>query len=561
MILSISVRNLAVVEDIMLDFSAGMSSLTGETGAGKSMLVDALSLVLGGRADSKMVRHGAERADISASFDIQNNHVLQSWLKTEELDEPDSPGQCHLRRTISNDGRSRAYINGHTVPLTQLRNIAEHTVDIHAQHAHQSLTQANTQRQLLDTAADTQPLLAKLNTAYHELQKYQRELDTLTQQNQDRTARLELLSYQVGELEQIELSDSYIQNLLQDQQQLTHASELIATAKSGLNNLFDQEQGAAYSVIGSVLSDAEKQLEIEPRFKNIVDTLNTTIIQLDECSHELRHYLDTADNDPARLDEVEAQLTTLHELARKHQIEIEALPAHCQALRDELNTLENLGHHTETLQQKCQEYTAICMELSDKISNKRQQAAPKLAKKITSLIQQLAMQNGHIEINLSPMSHLTASGLDKVQWLVSTNPGQAAGELGKIASGGELARISLAIQVVTANSKTVPTLVFDEVDVGIGGGIAEIVGQHLRNLAADRQVICITHLPQVAAQAHQQLQVNKVQSKDSTHIEIQQLNSKQRVEEIARMLGGVNITEKTKSHAAEMLQIAQKAIG
>ncbi len=557
MILSLSIRNLAVVEDIALDFNTGMSSLTGETGAGKSMLVDALSLVLGERADSKMVRHGADRADIRVSFDIQANKILQKWLRSEELDEPDSPDRCHLRRTISSDGRSRAYINGHTVPLTQLRTIAEHTVDIHAQHAHQTLTQADTQRQLLDTTADTQSLLAKLNTAYHELQKYQRELDTLTQQNQNRTARLELLRYQVGELEQIELNDNYIQHLLQDQQQLTHAAELIATAESGLNTLFDQEQGSAYSVIGSVLSDAEKQLEIEPRFKNIVDTLNTAIIQLDECSHELRHYLDTADNNPARLDDVESQLTILHELARKHQVEIEALPTHYQMLRDELSTLKNLGHQTETLQQQCQEYTAICTNLSAKIRKKRQLAAPKLAKKITHLIQQLAMQNGHIEINLAPIDHLTATGSDKVQWLVSTNPGQAAGELGKIASGGELARISLAIQVVTANSKTVPTLVFDEVDVGIGGGIAEIVGQHLRTLAADRQVICITHLPQVAAQAHQQLQVNKVQSKDNTHIEIQQLDSTQRIEEIARMLGGVDITEKTRLHAEEMLQTAQ----
>jgi DNA repair protein RecN (Recombination protein N) len=557
MILSLNVRNLAVVEDVALDFSAGMSSLTGETGAGKSMLVDALSLVLGNRGDANIVRHGAERADISASFDIQHNSSLQKWLKHEELDDADNTEQCDLRRTISNEGRSRGYINGHTATLTQLRTVAGHTVDIHAQHAHQSLTQADTQRQLLDTAAGTQILLSDLATAYHQLQKYQRERDTLTQQNQDRTARLELLSYQVGELKQIELSDNHIQQLLQEQQQLTHATELIATAESGLNSLFDQEQGSAYNLITSLLNTAEKQLEIEPKFQTIVDTLNTTVIQLDECGHELRHYLDTVDSDPARLDEVETQLTTLHELARKHQVEIEGLPAHYHTLNDELNTLKNLGSHTESLQQQCQQYTAICTDLCQKISTKRQQAAPKLANKITDLIQQLAMQKGHIEIKLSPLEHLTASGADQVQWLVSTNPGQPAGELGKIASGGELARISLAIQVVTANSKTVPTLVFDEVDVGIGGGIAEIVGQHLRALSKDRQVICITHLPQVAAQAHQQLQVSKVQSKNSTHIEIQQLSEQQRIEEIARMLGGVKLTEKTRSHAEEMLQQAQ----
>ena len=552
MLTQLSVRHLAVVDDLELTFRNAMTSLTGETGAGKSLLVDALSLVLGDRADSNMIRHGSERAEISASFDTTNNQPLQQWLIEHELDDDE---QCCLRRTISRDGRSRAYINGRTVPLGQLRAISERTIDIHGQHAHQSLVRPETQRILLDTVADTASQLSALAHAHKKWQALQQQHSSLQQQTQDQAARLDLLQYQVSEIETLELSDDSIELLLQEQQQLAHASQLLGMVESGLYKLFEQDQNDAYSLISSVLSDLEKSQEIEPQFTNIVETLNSVIIQLNECGGDLRHYLDSTEVNPERLDEVEKQLSALHELARKHHVEIEALPTHYQQLSDELSSLSNLDNQLDQLQLQLDEQEKVCHGLCDEIREKRQQAAEPLAKQITDSIQQLAIPSGRIEIVITPLAnnHFNNTGADQIQLLVSTNPGQAAGELGKVASGGELARISLAIQVVTAGCRSVPTLVFDEVDVGIGGGIAEIVGSHLRNLAKTKQVICITHLPQVAAQAHQQLQVQKQHSADSTHIEISELSKVERIEEIARMLGGVTLTEKTRLHAEEML--------
>jgi len=552
MLTQLSVRHLAVVDDLELTFSNAMTSLTGETGAGKSLLVDALSLVLGDRADTNMIRHGCDRAEISASFDTVKNQPLQQWLQSQELDDD---AQCHLRRTISKDGRSRAYINGRTVPLSQLREVSERTIDIHGQHAHQSLVRAETQRLLLDTIADTKTLLAALAIDFKKWQSLQQQLLLLQQQSQEQSARLELLQYQVTELETLELTDDGVQSLLQEQQQLAHASQLIGIVESGLQKLFEQEQNDAYSLISSVLTELENSQEVEPQFTNIVETLNSVIIQLDECGGDLRHYLDNTSVNPERLTEVEAQLTTLHDLARKHHVEIESLPAHYQYLCDELADLSGLDHQLEQLQQQLNTQENACRNLCNEIRKKRHAAAGPLAEQITESIQELAIPGGRIEIIITPLAnnHFNDTGADHIQLLVSTNPGQAAGELGKVASGGELARISLAIQVVTAGSRSVPTLVFDEVDVGIGGGIAEIVGRHLRKLAGTQQVICITHLPQVAAQAHQQLQVRKQHSSDSTHIEIIELHEAERIEEIARMLGGVTLTETTRLHAEEML--------
>ena len=552
MLTQLSVRHLAIVDDLELTFLNAMTSLTGETGAGKSLLVDALSLVLGDRADSNMVRHGSERAEIAASFDTTQNQPLQKWLIEQELDDDE---QCHLRRTVSRDGRSRAYINGRTVPLSQLRAVSERTIDIHGQHAHQSLIRPETQRSLLDTVAKTGSQLADLATAHKNWQSTQQQLSTLQQQTQDQAARLELLQYQVNELEILALSDDSVQSLLKEQQQLAHASQLIGTVESCLHRLFEQEQNDAYSLLSSALSDLEKAQEVEPQFANMVETINSIIIQLDECGGDLRHYVDSTEVNPERLNDVETQLSTLHDLARKHHVEIESLPLHYQQLCDELSTLSSLDIQLDQLRQQSDEQEKFCRELCDEIRQKRQQAAEPLAKQITDSIQELAIPTGRIEIIITPMANkqFNETGADNIQLLVSTNPGQAAGELGKVASGGELARISLAIQVVTAGSRSVPTLVFDEVDVGIGGGIAEVVGRHLRKLASTQQVICITHLPQVAAQAHQQLQVRKQHSTDSTRIEISELNKTERIEEIARMLGGVTLTEKTRLHAEEML--------
>lgn len=557
MLSRLSVRHLAVVEDISLQFKPGMTSLTGETGAGKSMLVDALGLVLGDRADSNMVRHGAERAEIEAAFEISDNHPLKQWLAEQELDDDE---QCQLRRTISRDGRSKGFINGRQVPLSQLKQIGELTLDIHGQHAHQSLLRAETQRELLDIVADNKALLKQLRQHYRDWQQHQQQLTELQNQSAQSQARLELLQYQVGEMAEFALSDEKIQYCLQQQQQLANAAELMQSSENALQAIFDQESGAAYDLIGIALRDLEKLQDIEPRFSAIVETLNSALINLDESASSLRHYLDHSELDPAQLEQVEHELSQLHDLARKHHVDIEQLPAHFAALTAELDSLSAASESSVALEQQVATDKKTCLDLCLEIRKRRSACLNDLSKQITASIQQLAMPAGKVEFVITPYpdGEFAEHGADQVQLKVTTNPGQPAGDLAKIASGGELARISLAIQVVTAGQRTVPTLIFDEVDVGIGGGVAEIVGQHLRLLASSQQVICVTHLPQVAAQAHQQLQVSKKLTADNTHIEIQELDRPQRIEEIARMLGGMQLTQTTRLHAEEMLDQAQQ---
>ncbi|MTI64461.1 DNA repair protein RecN [Methylophaga sp.] len=557
MLISLSVRNLAVVEDLALTFDAGMTSLTGETGAGKSMLVDALSLVLGDRADSNMIRHGAERAEIEADFSLNDNPLLRDWLIDQELDDDE---QCHLRRTISRDGRSKGYINGRVVPLTQLREISERSIDIHGQHAHQSLVRPQTQRELLDIVARNKGLLDELKVSYRDWQNLKQQLENLQQQSEEQQARQELLQYQVDELEALSLSDDSIGSLLQEQGQLANASQLISTAESGLHQIFDADEVAAYDVISHILSELEKLQEYEPRFASAVETLNAAVINLDETATDLRHYLDNVELDPARLNDIEHQLSLLHDLARKHHVEIEQLPRLFDELSEELAQLAGSEVTLAELHKQVADKEKHCRQLCEVLHQRRRDAAAPLSEQITASIRQLAIPAGSINIEVEPFADgkITEHGADQVRLLVKTNPGQPAGDLAKVASGGELARISLAIQVVTAGQRSVPTLIFDEVDVGIGGSVAEVVGQHLRQLAMSQQVLAITHLPQVAAQAHHQLQVSKKHLDDSTHITVDKLDKNQRVEEIARMLGGVNLTQKTRSHAEEMLDQAQQ---
>lgn len=552
----LTVRHLAVVEDLSLQFKLGMTSLTGETGAGKSMLVDALSLVLGDRADSNMVRQGFDRAEIEAEFDIQQNLPLQHWLKSEELDDDD---MCQLRRTISKEGRSKAFINGRQVPLTQLKAVSELSIDIHGQHAHQSLLRADTQRELVDTVADNKALLKQLRQAYKHWQEIQQQLADLRQQAAQNTARLDLLAYQVEELSSYDLSSTAIETLLRQQQQLANATALIQSCESALYPIFDIEQGAAYDVISHAVKAFEKLQDIEPRFAPIVETLNSALINLDESGSDIRNYLESSELDPAQLDAVEFRLAQLQDLARKHHVEIEDLPALFVSLSDEYASMSQTGQNLSALEKILFKAHKGCLDIALEIRQRRQAVIPNLSAQITASIQQLAMPNGKVTFSIKPYeaADFTEHGTDVIKLLVTTNPGQPVGELAKIASGGELARISLAIQVVTAGKRTVPTLIFDEVDVGIGGGVAEIVGQHLRLLSTSQQVICITHLPQVASQAHQQLQVTKNFSANSTYIEIQELSRQQRIEEIARMLGGMQLTEKTRLHAEEMLDKAQ----
>ena len=553
MLTSLRVRHLAVVEDVDLKLTDGMTALTGETGAGKSILIDALSLALGDRADSKMVRQGYKRAEIEAVFATADNLRLVEWLTEQELDDDN---QCYCRRTVSADGGSRSYINGHAVPLRQLREVGRRTIDIHGQYAHQSLVSTETQRQLLDTVAGTNPLIRQLSSAHSTWRALKKQLGSAEKTSKDQTAKLELIRYQVNELSSLNLTEDTIKRLVASQKQLSHAQTLINASQSALHTLLEQDEGAAYTIISNALTDLAKLQTIEPRFANMVDILNLALIQLDECNNELTRYLGNTHADPAKLEEIETRLSKLHDLARKHQVEIETLPALHQRLCNELTTLENNDGYIAALQQKLKKAQETCQHLCQKISEKRQRAAIQLAREITRSIGQLAMPDGRIEWRINNMADdaFNETGSDTISLLVSTNQGEKMGELGKIASGGELARISLAVQIATAGSHTVPTFVFDEVDAGIGGGVAEIVGSHLRKLAKRQQVICITHLPQVAVQAHQQIKVSKKSTSDNrSGIDVATLDKSQRVAEIARMLGGITITEKTRSHAQEML--------
>ena len=555
--MSLRVRHLAVVEDVELMFTHGMTSLTGETGAGKSILVDAIGLVLGDRADPAIVRHDCKRAEIEATFDTAQNLALTQWLIEQELDDDK---QCHCRRTISAEGRSRGYINGRPVPLNQLGELGRHTIDIHSQHAHQSWVLSETQRHLLDATADTHSLLTQLSSAYKAYLTLQNQLNSAQTTFKQQAAQLNLLRYQVEELSSFNLTKNHIDDLISDQKQLAHATTLIDVAESVSHKIFEKDERAAYSLVSQALNSLKKLHEVEPQFSNMIELLDSIIIQLDECHHELRHYLENTHFDPARLNEIDTNLSQLHDLARKHHVQIEALPDLYQTLCKQLSSLENNHLLDEKLKEQLDKQQTLCQNLCKKISKKRQQAAAPLAKKITHAMRQLAMPEGQVEwvINAMPNDKFDETGADNIQLLVSTNSGQTMGELDKIASGGELSRISLAIQVATAESRTVPTLIFDEVDVGIGGRVAEIVGHHLRTLANNQQIICVTHLPQVAVQAHRQNQVSKKHSADkNTYIEVNHLNKADRIEEIARMLGGVTITEKTRAHAKEMLNNAQ----
>lgn len=556
MLTHIHIRAFTIVEHIELEFGKGMTVLTGETGAGKSILIDALNLALGDRADSGIIRHGCERAEITAGFDIAALDAAQEWLKAHDFA---SEHECLLRRTISQEGRSKGYINGNPATMQALQELGELLVDIHGQHEHQSLLRADMQRRLLDDYAKHVPLLNELASVYQRWKQARHDLQTLSRAATDRNARLELLSYQVQELEALNLNESELEKINEEHARLANTSRLLETCQGALQALSEDEQA---SVLG-LLSQSSRELvvlqEFDKRLTTTTELLNSAVIQAQEGVSELRRYLDSLESDPARLHVLEQRLASIHDLARKHRLAAQDLPKHLTQLAHELAELKNASVHLETLQTEIAETEKHYQLLAQRLTQSRKKAAHELAKQVSANMQQLSMVGGHFEVKLEPLSgeQFSAYGMERVEFLVSANPGQPLKPLAKVASGGELSRISLAIQVITAQSGRIPTLIFDEVDVGIGGGVAEIVGQQLRSLSQSRQVLCVTHLPQVAAQGQHHIQVSKHTSKGVTHITINDLTATERRDEIARMLGGVKITEQTKAHAAEMLASGQ----
>jgi len=558
MLSHIHIRNFAIVDLLELDLAPGMSTLTGETGAGKSILLDALGLALGDRADSGVVRHGCDRAEINASFDIHNQPQVQQWLAEHELDQDN---ECLIRRTLTKDGRSKGYINGLPQPLAALRELGEMLVDIHGQHAHQALLRRNQQRNTLDQYAGNEKQLTKLSQAYRQWAQLKQALETLQRDKDEREAKLELLKYQTTELESLAPQANELQQLDLEHQRLANANQLLSASQQALQQLHDNDEGALISQLQRLTRELSELQAVDNTLSSICELLDGAAIQLDEAVNELRHYQDTVELDPQQLQQVEQRLTALHDMARKHHCKPEQLAELQQSLQQQLDDIESADVKYGALESEIASAAQHYLALANKLSSARKKAAKKLEKAVTENLQRLSMGGSYFEIALTPLAEgeFSADGLEKIEFLICTNPGQPAQAMSKIASGGELSRISLAIQVVTCQVHGIATVIFDEVDVGIGGGTAEIVGQMLRSLGKHSQVLCVTHQPQVAAQGHQHLQVRKQADKASTTTSIVALTDEARIDELARMLGGITITEQTRAHAGEMLSMGQQA--
>ncbi|HEY3488288.1 MAG TPA: DNA repair protein RecN [Gammaproteobacteria bacterium] len=559
MLKHLHITNFAIVDKIDIDLQSGMTALTGETGAGKSILLDALGLVLGDRGDSGSIREGAERADIHATFDINNLPGAQRWLSANDLESQD---ECLLRRTLSADGRSKGYINGAPVTMQMLRELGEMLVDIHGQHEHQSLLKREVQRQRLDDYAGNTALLGEISSAYQTWDAVQSRYQQLLTATQQRDDRLSVLRFQAEELDKLQLGENEWGELQDEHQRRAHANRLTDTANQALHHLYDDDSHALYSLLSQQHRNIEDLIAFDNKLAPIAELLNGVLIQTEEAASLLRGYLNDLEMDPARLQWLEERMSAIHDLARKHRCEPEQLPALTLRLQTELSDLEQADDRLQALANESKQLRQTYLEKAQALRLQRQQAAARLSKSVSTAMQTLGMAGGkfHIQVSDKPYNPetgegFTVHGLDQIEFQVSTNPGQSLRSMTRVASGGELSRISLAIQMITADMEPIPTLIFDEVDAGIGGGIAVIVGLHLRAIGDRRQVLCVTHLPQVAAQAHSHLRVSK-SSKAGTHTAITQLEAKDRIDEIARMLGGVEITAATRNHAMEMVQRA-----
>lgn len=556
MLIHLAVNNYAIVDTLELELGGGMSVITGETGAGKSIMLDALALTLGDRADSGAVRPGAEKADILATFDIKDIPEARQWLSERDLAQDDE--QVILRRVITAEGRSRGYINGSPCPQQDLRALGEMLIDIHSQHEHQSLLKTDTHRRLLDEYAGAGELARQVQLAAQRCRQTEKALRQASQQSDEQAARQQLLTYQLDELDNLSLQDGELDALENEQRQLASADQILHSCQQVINICSENDAGSVLEALTASLNRLDAFKSHSPQLGEASDLIASAQIQIEEAVGELTRYLDHFEADPQRQQYVEERLSAIYDLARKHRIQPQELPALQQQLIDELEGQQQQAADAERLQEELVAYQAHYRQLSEKLSAQRSKGAAKLAKAVTQEIQRLGMPGGRIELQLTPLDadSYPVTGLETVEFLVSANPGQPAKPLAKVASGGELSRISLGIQVITAQTSRVPTLVFDEVDVGIGGPTAEIVGQLLRQLGARGQVLTVTHLPQVAAQGHQHLFVRKQQTRNSTRTCIDQLDEDARVQEVARMLGGVDLTDESLAHARKLLSVA-----
>lgn len=548
MLRQLSLRDFVIVDALEIEFEPGFTVLTGETGAGKSILVDALALALGGRGDASVVREGATRADISADFDSSALPGLQTWLTENALDDE---AACLLRRVIDSNGRSRCFINGRSVTAQQLREAGEFLVDIHGQHAHQSLLKMAAQRDLLDSYGGLQTLVRQVADTYRQWRDLHDRLSALRDNSSELDAERERLQWLVTDVDALQFTLVGWDELQTEHRRLANAASLLEGVGLALDNLSEGE-AAAEQEIGAVSARLASLAEYDSDLQPICELVESAVLQLQEATHSLRRYLDHLEADPARLKEVESRIELVLDTARKYRVKVEQLP---ELLSNAQTRLGELGATADplVLEQAAHAAREQWLAHAEKLGTGRARAAKKLAASVTLSIQQLALAGGAFEISLTPLTEGNAHGLEQVEFMVAPHAGTAPKPLAKVASGGELSRISLALQTAVSQVAGVPTLIFDEVDVGIGGGVAEIVGTLLKNLSGSRQVLCITHLPQVAACGQQHLQVSKEVRADSVASHIAVLDASARVDEIARMLGGVTITDTTRKHAAEML--------
>ena len=557
MLMNLQVRDFAIVEKIDIEFGSGMTVLTGETGAGKSILVDALGLVLGERGSAQLVRDGAKRAEFSAEFDVSNMVTASEWLSENALD---IDGECLLRRVINQDGRSRAFINGNAVPLSQLKLLGELLLDIHGQHFHQSLGKRPIQRDLVDHFGGLLDQRAEVATSYSSWIAVAERLKSLLDAEADRASRLDLLTFQVQELESLSIAEGEAEDLNTERQKLLHSGRLADGVAAALDALIDSEASNANRLIVEATRSLTSLAEFDPSLTPLVEMLNSASIQVSEATESLRRYGDDIDMDPNRRDWVEERLDALQAIARKHRVTVDELPALQDRLREELEALENSEERGRELEAQATAMRDEFLSKAQTLSSARAASAAKFSKAVTEAMSGLGMPGGTLEAAIYHLNEDNARpwGLDDIEFLISANPGQKPQPLAKIASGGELSRMSLSIQVIASDGSAIPTMVFDEVDSGVGGGVAEMVGRRLQQIGENRQVLCVTHLPQVASLADEHFRISKVSDGKSTRTGLHVLGKEERIEELARMLGGVEITTKTLEHAAEMLAGARQ---
>ncbi|CAM3031493.1 DNA repair protein RecN [Moritella viscosa] len=552
MLTQLTIHNFAIVKFLELELKSGMTTVTGETGAGKSIAIDALGLALGSRADASTVRPGEKKAEISAIFTVESSSLAYKWLTEHELNNED---ECILRRVITAEGRSKGYINGVPVPLQQLKALSQFLVQVHGQHAHQTLLKPEIQLAILDGYASHTKLQTSVRDSYRNWHNLADEEKKLIQNQQQRAARQQLLQYQVSELNEFALADGEYSQIEAGHKLLANSTELVQECMTSLDTLYENEDNTICSMLQIVTQRLENLLDMDPKLKSITDTLQEAVVLAEEAGNELRSYTDNLDRDPEKFEYLDERLGKALELARKHQVPADQLATHHQMLKAELDNIAGDDERIESIKLELQESEAKYHQQATKLSSSRQKYAKQLNKLITASMHELSMENGCFEITLESSEHKTPNpqGLDNINFLVSTNPGQPLQALGKVASGGELSRISLAIQVITAQKISTPTLIFDEVDVGISGQTASIVGKLLRQLGNKTQVMCVTHLPQVASKGHQQMFVSKTTDGKTTETCMKPLSQEKRIEELARLLGGDKITASTLSNAAEML--------